>query len=343
MVHHEDSVVPPPALMTRVSWGAIFAGALAAIGLTALLSLLGLGIGFGTFDPADGDSLSGVPKTTLIWWAVVSIVATGIGGFVAARLAGIPHSLAGALHGLSVWALTSLATLWLATTAVGAIAGAATSLVSTTARISASAIGTTVGAVADAGGAIAPDASQAERALAMQGVTRDRVRSEAAAILSGAGIGAEEARQTQQLAGQTARNMLTEPGSAGAELNRFIDRMFEGPQAVLSEQERRALVTEISNRAGVSRPEAEQIASRWQSQAQAAATQVRESGATAADRLQSGATDVSQQAMSILSKIAWGMFLISLAGLVAAMIGAALGAPSLESAARIGGARLVDD
>lgn len=343
MVHADDGAIPAPALMSRVSWGAIFAGALCAIALTALLTLLGLGIGFGTFDPAQGDSVSAIPKNTLIWWAIVSVAATGIGGFIAARLAGIPRGMSGALHGVSVWALATIVTLWLATTAIGTILGAAGSVVTTTARITASAAGSAGQAAIGAGSAVAPSSSALEQALRDQGITRERVRSEAGAILAEAGIDRQDVGAAQQAAGEAARNIARQPGSAGSEIDALIDRMFNGPDAVLSPQERQDLVTAISERSGVSRGEAEQIATRWQAQAETAAVQVRNAGGTALDRLQTGATRVSQDSLSILSKAAWGMFLISLVGLLAAILGAAIGAPSFSNVAAMGGARVVHD
>lgn len=329
VVTDRDAVVPAPALMKRVSWGAIFAGAVSTVALTALLGLLGLGIGFGTFDPSEGDSLRGVPKATLAWWAVISIVATGIGGFVAARLAGIPRSMTGALHGLAVWSVATLLTLWLATTAVGTLLGAATSVVTTTARVTTSAVGTAGGAVIDAGGAVAPSQGEVEAALREQGVTRDRIRSEAEAMLSAAGVTQRDVEVAQNAAGTAAENILMQPGTAGEELDRLIDRLFEGPGAALSPQERDALVTELAQRAGVSRGEAEQIAGRWEQQAAAATERVRRVGGTTIERTGERALELSDEALSVLSQVAWGMFLISLAGLVAALLGAALGAPSL--------------
>lgn len=313
-----DAVLPPPALLKRVSWGAIFAGAVIAVALTALFGLLGLGLGFDAIDPTERNSLEGIPKATLAWWAVISVLATGIGGFVAGRLAGIPRGLTGALHGLSVWAVTTLLTLWLATSAVGTVLGAATSVVTTTARVATGAAGTAGGAVVRAGGAVAPGDEQVDRA-------RADIQSEAQQILQKSGIGQTELEQGQEAVGEAARNIAMRPGSAGAEIDRLIAKLFEGPDAVLSPQERERLVDELSQRTGVSREEAQQTADRWQAQAAAA----RERTTQTVDRTRNRAGEVSGDVLDTLADAAWGMFLISLAGLVAALIGAALAGASL--------------
>lgn len=312
-----DSALPPPALLHRVSWGAIFAGAVTAVALTALMGLLGLAIGFDSFEVGE-DTLGGIPTPTAVWWAVTSIIATGIGAFVAGRLAGIPHSMTGALHGLAVWAVASLFTLWLASTAAGAALGAASSVATTTARVAAGAVGTVGGAAVDAGGAVAPGEEQ-------MGEARSRVEREASDILDAAGIGQGELQQAQQAGGEAARNIAMRPGTAGAEIDRLIADLFEGPDAVLSPQQRDQLVDELSQRSGVSEQEAEQIADRWQAQAAAARDQTTETAGRVEDR----AGEVSGNVLDVMADIAWYMFWSSLAGLVAALVGAALAGSSL--------------
>lgn len=324
MVVAREPVVPAPALLKRVSWGAIFAGAVIAVALTALLGLLGLGIGLGSLDIAQGDSVAGAPKATLLWWAVTSILATGIGGFVAARLAGIPRSITGALHGFAVWAVTSLLTLWLATSAIGFALGAATNAVTTTARVASGAVTTVGGAAVSAGGAVAPSPSSSDVNAA-----RDRAQQEAQAILDQAGVGQQSAQQAQDAIGTAARNIMMRPGTADAEINRLINRLFQGPNAALSPQEREALVTALAQRAGMSREEAETAARRWEAQANAAWANVRRTGGNVADQAGETAVGVTDTAVDAMSKVAWGMFLISLAGLVAAIIGAAIGGATL--------------
>src|SRR5258707_11436368 len=75
----------------RISWAAIFGGVILVIAVQLLLSLLGAGVGLGTVNTnagstPDADTL-GVGAG--LWWVVSSCVALGVGGFVAAWLAGV--------------------------------------------------------------------------------------------------------------------------------------------------------------------------------------------------------------------------------------------------------------
>lgn len=322
VVADRDTVIPAPALLKRVSWGAILAGAVIAIALTALLSLLGIGIGLGTLDIAQGDSVEGAPKATLIWWAATSIIATGIGAFVAARLAGIPRGITGALHGMAVWAVATILTLWLATSAVGFALGAASNVVTTTARITTGAVSTVGGAAIDAGGAALPSGSQVAPA-------RERVVQEAMTIGQAAGMNQQDVQQAQNTIAATAGDIARTPGDIGQDLQQMIDRLFQGPNAALSPQERERLITAISQRTGVSREEATQIAGRWETQANAAWANVQRTGTNVANQASETAVNVADTTVDAMSKVAWGMFLISLAGLVAALIGAAIGGATL--------------
>lgn len=328
-----DSEIIEPASLARVSWGAIFAGAVIAVALTALLSLLGAGIGLGSLDLAEGDGVSGAPKATLVWWAVTSILATGIGAFVAARLAGIPRGMTGALHGLAVWSVTTLLTLWLATSAAGMVLGAASSVVNTTARVTSGAVTTVGGAAIQLGGAVAPSPSQEDVTAA-----RTRVQEEANRLLGRAGVDEGNLDRARDAVGTAAENIAMSPGSANQEIDRLINRLFEGPNAALSAQERDALVTAMANRAGLSREQADEVANRWQAQADTAWSNVRTTGSDVATQAGDTAVNVADSAADMLSKAAWAMFLISLAGLVAALIGSAIGGATLGLGLALAGA-----
>lgn len=124
------SATDAPALLKRVSWGAIFAGAFIALALTFLLGLLGSAWGFRAIDPQESSAFSGVGIGAAIWWIVTSIIALGIGGWVAGRLCGIPDKWSATAHGATVWAVVTVFTLWMAGSTVGTVLNTATSAVS---------------------------------------------------------------------------------------------------------------------------------------------------------------------------------------------------------------------
>ena len=111
----------------RISWGAIFAGALFALATQIVLTLIGLSIGLATLEPATGGSPTG---TALgigagIWLLVCSLVSLFLGGYMAGRLGG---TFNGWLHGLVTWATVTFLTLLLLTTAAGRLIGTASGL-----------------------------------------------------------------------------------------------------------------------------------------------------------------------------------------------------------------------
>jgi hypothetical protein len=126
--------VPPPrtrwfAPPQRLHWGAIFGGAIAALALWAMLNALGLAFGLTAIDPSD-ESLRGVGIFTGIWSIVAPLVALFIGGLVAGHGAGAGTSGDGALHGLVMWGLATVAGFFLVTRLVTTAAGGAAAMTS---------------------------------------------------------------------------------------------------------------------------------------------------------------------------------------------------------------------
>jgi len=128
--HYQSGIVVDPsatASLTKVSWGAIFAGVVIALAAQFLLNLLGVGIGAAVLDPAtyDNPDASTFSIASGLWYVVAGLIAAFLGGFVASRLSGRPLRSVGALHGLTTWAVTTLVVLYLLTTSVGALVGGA--------------------------------------------------------------------------------------------------------------------------------------------------------------------------------------------------------------------------
>jgi len=133
----------------RVSWGAVFAGAVAAVGLWMLLYAFGLAIGASTLNVQDAGSAKATGIFTGIWGAVAPLIALFIGGIVAGHGAGVDRRGDGALHGFVTWALAAIGGAFLLANLVGAIAGGVASVGRTAAKA--------------AGGASAPQIEQAMR------------------------------------------------------------------------------------------------------------------------------------------------------------------------------------
>ena len=112
----------------RVSWGAVFAGAVAAVGLWMLLYALGLAIGASTLNVQDSGNAKATGIFTGVWGVVAPLIALFVGGVVAGRGAGVIKRSDGALHGFVTWGLAAIGGAWLLASLVGAIGGGVASL-----------------------------------------------------------------------------------------------------------------------------------------------------------------------------------------------------------------------
>src|SRR5690349_21342143 len=111
ILSHEPATRPRGEWM---SWGAIFGGAIAALGLWMMLSSFGAAVGLSSVDPQDPGSLKSAGIFTGIWNLLAAIGALLAGGLVAGRAGGAATRVGGALHGLVMWGLAVLAAVWLA-------------------------------------------------------------------------------------------------------------------------------------------------------------------------------------------------------------------------------------
>lgn len=105
-----------------VSWRAVFAGTISVFSVMLILNLVGLAIGLGSIEPTEEtDPLSGLGTGTLIWWILSSLFALFIGAYVAARVGVSFSTKSGIVQGIMTWALTTLFSIWLITSAIGSI------------------------------------------------------------------------------------------------------------------------------------------------------------------------------------------------------------------------------
>lgn len=143
-----------PKTVTRVSWGAIFAGVVIAIAVQLVMGILGTGIGLSMVDPVEGTTpgAAGFGIGAGIYWLITTVVALGAGGYTAARVAGVHDRFDGLVHGLVVWGVTLILTLYLLTSAVGGIVGGAFRTVGSVASAAGTGIGAAAPKVADVAG-----------------------------------------------------------------------------------------------------------------------------------------------------------------------------------------------
>lgn len=162
-----------PFVAPRMAWGAIFAGVAIALAVELMFALLGAGIGLSLIDPAAGDGASagGLGLGSLIWWGLSTIVALAAGAYASVRAAGVARPFDGAVHGLAIWGVTLLLTVYLLTSAIGGLVGGAFR-----------AVGGLAGAAGSSVSAVAPTVAQAA------GVDQDDVNDQVSALIKPAPV-----------------------------------------------------------------------------------------------------------------------------------------------------------
>lgn len=205
-----DDVVVRQGALRRISWGGVFAGLFLVLAIQLLLSMLGFGIGLGMVQPGQG----GVPSAgaigigAAVWWVVTYLIALVIGGYAAARLAGVALRFDGVLHGLVTWAFALMVTFYLLTTAVGGIIGGAFGVV-----------GNTFSAAGQSLKSAAPEVAKAA------GISSDRIERRATELLQPTDPSKMSPEQAQAQIAKDVGSYVAGGGGAQQARERIIDVM----------------------------------------------------------------------------------------------------------------------
>lgn len=246
----------PVGYWRYVSWGAIFAGAVLALSTQLLLTLLGSGIGLvalgNTANASDSDTATGFGIGAAVWWLITSLISLFVGGLAAGRLARVSQSTDGIFHGLLVWSVATIFSVYLLTTAAASLIGGTYQTLNsyiesgrpipgvdqptgatgqpTTAERIAGAVGANQQQPA-AGGQRAPDTTQpgtTERAGGEQMTAREREQTE------------EQAKETASDVGKAALwsffalALGAVSAALGGSLGRHVFSRFDEPTTVVS-------------------------------------------------------------------------------------------------------------
>ncbi len=309
----------------RAAWGAIFAGAVVALATFLALALLGLGIGVVDIDPRAADPVETSLLGTGIYVFVAQLVALGAGGFVAGRLAGVLHTLGSALHGATVWGLTTLAAAWLATSAATGLFA----LVGNTATTALSGASSAAQAVIPddlslpdlSAGSIGfedlPDGVQAT--LEENGITPGNFQEEAREAFRAVVSEGEQAAARESVI-STARDVVANSGDAGAEIAELTDTLF-GAGGILGEEDRQEAISVMEERFGI----AEEEAIAYLDQVQARAEDLQQQAEAAVEEARLRALEAAETAAQAVQTAGITGFIASLIGLIAAAAGAIAG------------------
>lgn len=298
----------------RVSWGAIFAGTVVALAVQLGLGLLGMSIGLATYDPAsEADTLSGMGIGAGIWLVISTLISIFVGGFIASRLAGSPARPDGILQGIVVWALATLLTFFLMTTAVGGLISGAAGV-----------LGKGLDLTGQGIAAVAPEAAdQMEQMLRAEGVSLEQIKQEALTLLRQSGkqeLQPKNIRQRAGQAGQTARGTAQDtaqtPADAEAELQSALDRLLRLGKETASVADREAVVNILVARTDMGRAEAERTVDQY-------IRQLEQAKQVAAEFKQEAIQAAETAANATATAAFWGFIALVLGAIVAAIGGAA--------------------
>ena len=312
-----------PGLLKRVSWGAILAGTAIAFGLQFLLGLLGIAIGASVFDPADPAGFSDWGIGTGLYIVITQIISLIAGGFVAARLAGIPKNTTALIHGAAVWAVVSFVSAYMVLSGVGSLIGGATG-----------ALGQLASGTGNAVQAVLPDdlsslptpgvedlPAEVRQALRENDITAEDFRQEVRGIYRDT-ISRSEQRRLADALRRTGRDIASSPADATQDIEDAIDRVI-GQGGIISEQERRQLEASLQDRLGLSDREVTQLTN----EVEQAAADARANLEEAVEAAQTQATEAADAAADAAAGAARTAFFASLLGLIAAALGGLAGEP----------------
>src|SRR5688572_19123181 len=127
----EHEVLETPTLIERVWsssprivwWGAIVAGAIAAIAIQVIFAILGTALGLTVVGGADDASAKGLSIAGAIYWLITGLISLYIGGMIAGRMRGTADRGVSAMHGFLAWCTVTVLSMLMLVVAGGAAIG----------------------------------------------------------------------------------------------------------------------------------------------------------------------------------------------------------------------------
>lgn len=286
-------VTPPPVIEaphdSAVSWAAIFAGAAAAAALSLILLILGVGLGLSSVSPwaYEGVSAETFGWTSIAWLTFTAIAASGLGGYLAGRLRSKWSNLHGdetyfrdTAHGFLSWAVATLLTAGLLTTAIGGVLGAGAKVAGATAGAAAS---TAAGAAAAASGPAAMG-DNGDLQYWVDGLLRASPNAPAAPMGAPPAPGDAAAQPVPPPRGMPGSERGPGPGRGGdvrGEVNRIVVNSLKSD--AMAPADTQYLAQLVADQTGMSQAEAQARVTDTQTRLRAALEKARNDAKQAAD------------------------------------------------------------
>jgi ElaB/YqjD/DUF883 family membrane-anchored ribosome-binding protein len=284
--------------LKRISWSAIFAGVITSVVIHLLLTLLGTAVGTASIDPLhEQNPLEDIGTGAAIWTGISMLIAIAVGAWVSGRLA----QREGALHGLLMFGVNTLFSVWLAVTLVNYTVSGAMNVMGA----GLSAIGNTVSAAAPHAARLAQDKLQES------GINLDDLQNELETTLRQTGkpeLQPENLQNDAQNAVNSAQNQAqttaNNPQNADTDLANWVKGLIARNQDTLQAADRDALKNIIKARTGKTDAEAEQIVDQTEKSYQQARQKYNELKQQAEQK----AREAADKAAAATSKASWFAF-----------------------------------
>lgn len=306
------ATTPAGLPLKRISWSAVFAGVICALIVHILLALLGTAIGATTIDPMEENNpLQHLGTGALVWTAINMLLAMAAGSYVAGRLA----QREGAMHGLLMFGLSTLFTIWLAVSLASSVLGGAMNIV-----------GSGFQALGSGISAAAPSVTQmAKDKLQENDINLGDLQNELENTLRQTGKPELQPENLQQDANKEAQNAenqaadtAKQPQNADTDLTNWLRGIMDRHSDTLQAADRDALKNIIKARTGKSDQEVDQIVTQTEQSYQQAMQKYQELKQQAEQK----AREAAEQAAAATAKASWyAFFMLIIEAILAGVMG----------------------
>ncbi|MEG3109745.1 MULTISPECIES: TIGR04086 family membrane protein [Pantoea] len=306
------ATTPAGLPLKRISWSAVFAGVICALIVHILLALLGTAIGATTIDPMEEKNpLQHLGTGALVWTAINMLLAMAAGSYVAGRLA----QREGAMHGLLMFGLSTLFTIWLAVSLASSVLGGAMNIV-----------GSGFQALGSGISAAAPSVTQmAKDKLQENNINLGDLQNELETTLRQTGKPELQPENLQQDANKEAQNAenqaadtAKQPQNADTDLTNWLRGIMDRHSDTLQAADRDALKNIIKARTGKSDQEVDQIVAQTEQSYQQAMQKYQELKQQAEQK----AREAAEQAAAATAKASWyAFFMLIIEAILAGVMG----------------------
>lgn len=257
---------------SNASWGAILVGVAVALAVLVTFSLVAAALGLGIADPTSDQPFDNVGTAVGLAGILALAIALGAGGFVAGVLA----VRAGFMHGLAVWATSTLVLVVAVVYAAAGALGVAGSVVGSVGSAIGGGAGTVADVAGDAAGAVADTIGDQ-----LADIDTDEVGEDVQQILADTGVPELQPEYLEDQLGEVqsdladaALDLVADPGSYDEILDELATSLQERIDAVADSIDREAIAASVEQNTDLDQAEAEQATNDAVDAAEAATEQL---------------------------------------------------------------------